>query len=77
MPLRLASRREPIGTIAGGADGRQSQARKQSDLGDHPAGRGAVTRTRGCAPLIREGKSLLPIGMTAVEGIFPGDVIAV
>jgi glutamate 5-kinase len=56
----------------------KQQARKQW-MADHLQLRGAVTVDQGAAAKVRgEGKSLLPIGMTAVEGEFSrGDVIAV
>ena len=56
----------------------KKQARKQW-MADHLQLRGAVTVDAGAAAKLREeGKSLLPIGMTAVEGDFSrGDVIAV
>ena len=74
--LRLASG-EPIGTLLV-AQTAKTQARKQW-MADHLQLRGAVTVDEGAAAkLIREGKSLLPFGMTAVEGDFSrGDVIAV
>lgn len=74
--LRLASG-ESIGTLLV-AQTAKTQARKQW-MADHLQLRGAVTVDEGAAAkLIREGKSLLPIGMTAVEGDFSrGDVIAV
>ena len=48
-------------------------------MADHLQLRGAVTVDAGAAAKLRsEGKSLLPIGMTAVEGDFSrGEVIAV
>jgi glutamate 5-kinase len=48
-------------------------------MADHLQLRGAITVDAGAAAKVRgEGKSLLPIGMTAVEGEFSrGDVIAV
>lgn len=60
------------------ADMPKQQARKQW-MADHLQLRGAVTVDAGAVDkLVREGKSLLPIGMTAVEGEFHrGDVIAV
>ncbi len=74
--LRLA-RGESIGTwlIAQTA---KHQARKRW-MADHLQLRGAVTVDDGAAAKLRsEGKSLLPIGMTSVEGDFSrGDVIAV
>ncbi|MET1116356.1 MAG: glutamate 5-kinase [Comamonas sp.] len=56
----------------------KKQARKQW-IADHLQLRGAVSVDQGAADKLREeGKSLLPIGMTAVEGTFSrGDVIAV
>ena len=56
----------------------KAQARKRW-MADHLQLRGAVTVDAGAAHKLREeGKSLLPIGMTAVEGDFVrGDVIAV
>ncbi len=56
----------------------KSQARKRW-MADHLQLRGAVTVDEGAAARLREdGKSLLPIGMVAVEGDFSrGDVIAV
>jgi glutamate 5-kinase len=54
------------------------QARKRW-IADHLQMRGAITVDDGAASKLRgEGKSLLPIGMVAVEGEFSrGDVIAV
>ncbi|MCK6416063.1 MAG: glutamate 5-kinase [Giesbergeria sp.] len=74
--LRLA-RGESIGTLLV-AQTAKTQARKQW-MADHLQLRGAVTVDHGAAAKLRgEGKSLLPIGMTAVEGDFSrGDVIAV
>ena len=74
--LRLASG-EPIGTLLV-AQTAKTQARKQW-MADHLQLRGAVTVDEGAAAkLIREGKSLLPIGMTEVQGEFVrGDVIAI
>jgi len=74
--LRLA-RGEAIGTLLV-AQTAKHQARKRW-MADHLQLRGAVTVDAGAADKVRnEGKSLLPIGMTAVEGDFSrGDVIAV
>ncbi len=74
--LRLANG-EPIGTLLV-AQTAKHQARKRW-MADHLQMRGAVTVDRGAAQKLRaEGKSLLPIGMTAVEGDFSrGDVIAI
>ncbi|PWW48608.1 glutamate 5-kinase [Melaminivora alkalimesophila] len=74
--LRLA-RGEAIGTLLVAATGKQ-HARKQWMV-DHLQLRGWVTVDAGAAAKLRsEGKSLLPIGMVAVEGDFArGDVIAV
>ena len=74
--LRLAQG-ERIGTLLV-AQTAKKQARKQW-MADHLQLRGAVTVDAGAAAKLRtEGKSLLPIGMTAVEGDFSrGDVIAV
>ncbi len=74
--LRLAQG-EAIGTLLV-AQTAKNQARKQW-MADHLQMRGSVTVDAGAArKLIAEGKSLLPIGMTAVEGEFSrGDVIAV
>ena len=68
---------ERIGTLLV-AQTAKKQARKQW-MADHLQLRGAVTVDAGAAAKLRtEGKSLLPIGMTAVEGDFSrGDVIAV
>ena len=68
---------EAIGTLLV-AQTQKKQARKQW-IADHLQLRGAITVDAGAAvKLQREGKSLLPIGMTAVEGDFSrGDVIAV
>jgi glutamate 5-kinase len=68
---------EAIGTLLV-AQTQKKQARKQW-MADHLQLRGAVTVDDGAAAKLRaEGKSLLPIGMTAVEGDFSrGDVIAV
>ena len=56
----------------------KNQARKQW-MADHLQLRGSVQVDAGAAAKLREeGKSLLPIGMTSVEGEFSrGDVIAV
>ena len=74
--LRLA-RGEAIGTLLV-AQTQKKQARKQWMM-DHLQLRGFVTVDAGAAAKLRgEGKSLLPIGMVAVEGDFArGDVIAV
>jgi len=74
--LRLAQG-EPIGTLLV-AQTQKKQARKQWMV-DHLQLRGYVTVDAGAAAKLRdEGKSLLPIGMVAVEGDFVrGDVIAV
>jgi glutamate 5-kinase len=74
--LRLAQG-EIIGTLLVAPD-QKSQARKRW-MADHLQLRGAVTVDAGAAAKLRsEGKSLLPIGMTAVEGDFSrGEVIAV
>ena len=74
--LRL-TRGEAIGTLLI-APTQKNQARKQW-MADHLQLRGAVTVDPGAVHQLREGgKSLLPIGMTAVEGDFSrGDVIAV
>jgi glutamate 5-kinase len=74
--IRLA-RGEIIGTLLL-APTQKSQARKRW-MADQLQLRGAVTVDAGAAAKLRaEGKSLLPIGMTAVDGDFSrGDVIAV
>ncbi len=74
--LRLVAG-ESIGTLLV-AQTQKMQARKQWMV-DHLQLRGAVQVDAGAAAKLREeGKSLLPIGMTAVEGEFSrGDVIAV
>lgn len=74
--LRL-SRGEAIGTLLL-AQTAKHQARKRW-MADHLQLRGFVTVDAGAAVKVRsEGKSLLPIGMTAVDGEFSrGDVIAV
>ncbi len=74
--LRLV-RGEAIGTLLL-APTQKSQARKRW-IADHLQLRGAVTVDDGAVAKVRaDGKSLLPIGMTAVEGEFSrGDVIAV
>ena len=68
---------EGIGTLLV-APTQKSQARKRW-MADHLQLRGAVLVDDGAvAKLVGDGKSLLPIGMTAVEGEFSrGDVIAV
>ncbi|MBA2962411.1 MULTISPECIES: glutamate 5-kinase [Ramlibacter] len=68
---------EGIGTLLV-APTQKSQARKRW-MADHLQLRGAVLVDEGAvAKLVGEGKSLLPIGMTAVDGEFSrGDVIAV
>ena len=74
--LRL-TRGEAIGTLLVAQTGK-TQARKQWMV-DHLQLRGAVVVDAGAAAKLQsEGKSLLPIGMTAVEGDFSrGEVIAV
>lgn len=74
--LRLA-RGEAIGTLLV-AQTAKHHARKRW-MADHLQLRGAVRVDAGAAQKLRaEGKSLLPIGITAVEGEFSrGDVIAV
>ena len=68
---------EPIGTLLV-AQTQKMQARKQW-MADHLQMRGSVRVDAGAVGKVRdEGKSLLPIGMTAVQGEFSrGDVIAV
>ncbi len=68
---------EAIGTLLV-AQTQKNQARKQW-IADHLQLRGAVLVDEGAASqLCGGGKSLLPIGMTAVEGEFSrGDVIAI
>ena len=74
--IRL-SQGEAIGTLLV-AQTPKNQARKQW-MADHLQLRGAVTVDAGAAAKVRdEGKSLLPIGMTSVQGEFSrGDVIAI
>jgi glutamate 5-kinase len=74
--IRL-SQGEAIGTLLV-AQTAKNQARKQW-MADHLQLRGAVTVDAGAAAKVRdEGKSLLPIGVTSVQGEFSrGDVIAV
>ena len=74
--LRLASG-EPIGTCLL-AETPKKQARKQW-MADHLQLRGAVIVDDGAVDkIVTGGKSLLPIGMIAVEGNFKrGDVIAI
>jgi len=74
--LRLAAG-EAQGTLLLAPDNK-TQARKQW-MADHLQLRGSVTVDAGAAAKLRdEGKSLLPIGMVAVQGDFArGDVIAV
>ena len=68
---------EALGTLLVAQTGK-NQARKQW-IADHLQLRGAVTVDAGAAVKVRdEGKSLLPIGMTTVQGEFSrGDVIAI
>ncbi len=68
---------EALGTLLV-APTQKKQARKQW-MSDHLQLRGSVRVDAGAALKVRdEGKSLLPIGMTSVEGDFSrGDVIAV
>ncbi len=68
---------EAIGTLLV-AQTQKNQARKQW-MADHLQMRGSVTVDAGAAGKVRdEGKSLLPIGMTTVQGEFSrGDVIAI
>jgi glutamate 5-kinase len=74
--VRLAQG-EIIGTLLV-APTQKSQARKRW-IADHLQLRGSITVDAGAVSKVRsEGKSLLPIGMTAVDGEFSrGDVIAV
>jgi glutamate 5-kinase len=74
--IRL-SKGEAIGTLLV-AQTQKQQARKQW-MADHLQLRGAVTVDPGAAAKVQaEGKSLLAIGMTQVEGDFSrGDVIAI
>jgi glutamate 5-kinase len=74
--VRLAGG-ESIGTLLV-AQTLKIQARKQW-IADHLQLRGSVTVDAGAVAKLRgEGKSLLPIGMTAVDGDFSrGDVIAI
>jgi glutamate 5-kinase len=74
--LRLVAG-DAIGTLLV-APTQKKQARKQW-IADHLQLRGAITVDQGAAAKVRdEGKSLLPIGMTGVEGDFArGDVIAI
>ena len=74
--IRL-SQGEAIGTLLV-AQTQKMQARKQW-MADHLQLRGSVTVDPGAATMVRDsGKSLLPIGMTSVQGDFSrGDVIAV
>ncbi len=74
--IRL-SQGEAIGTLLV-AQTPKNQARKRW-MADHLQLRGAVTVDAGAAAKVRdEGKSLLPIGMTSVQGEFSrGDVIAI
>ena len=74
--LRLANG-EAIGTLLV-APTQKQQARKQW-MADQLQLRGSVTVDKGAVDKVRkEGKSLLPIGMTAVEGEFSrGEVIAI
>jgi glutamate 5-kinase len=68
---------EPIGTLLV-AQTQKMQARKQW-MADHLQMRGSVTVDAGAVSKVTgEGKSLLPIGMTSVQGDFSrGDVIAI
>ena len=74
--LRL-TQGDAIGTLLV-AQTAKNQARKQW-MADHLQMRGSVTVDAGAAAKVRdEGKSLLPIGMTIVQGEFSrGDVIAI
>jgi glutamate 5-kinase len=74
--LRLA-KGEAIGTLLV-APTQKQQARKQW-MADHLQLRGSITVDNGAVDKVRkEGKSLLPIGMVAVEGEFSrGEVIAI
>ena len=74
--IRLAAG-ESLGTLLVAQTAKQ-QARKQW-MADHLQLRGSVTIDAGAVrKVVTEGKSLLPIGMTAVEGEFSrGEVIAI
>jgi glutamate 5-kinase len=63
-------RAKRIGTLLV-AQTQKQQARKQW-MADHLQLRGGERRRRCCRKLREEGKSLLPIGMTAVRAIFRG-----
>jgi len=75
--LMRLSQGEAIGTLLV-AQTQKNQARKQW-MADHLQMRGSVTVDAGAVAKVQgEGKSLLPIGMTAVQGEFSrGDVIAI
>ena len=75
--LRRLCEGESIGTLLEAGTAKQA-ARKQW-MADHLQLRGAVVIDAGAVHKLRhEGKSLLPIGVTAVQGDFArGDVIAV
>ena len=75
--LTRLTRGEAIGTLLV-AQTQKMQARKQW-MADHLQLRGSVTVDPGAANMVQSGgKSLLPIGMTGVQGDFSrGDVIAV
>ena len=74
--MRLANG-EAIGTLLVALTGK-NQSRKQW-MADHLQMRGSVVVDAGAAAkVVDEGKSLLPVGMTAVQGEFSrGDVIAI
>ena len=74
--LRLTNG-EAIGTLLVAQTGK-NQARKQW-MADHLQMRGSVLVDDGAADkVVQDGKSLLPVGMTAVQGEFArGDVIAI
>jgi glutamate 5-kinase len=74
--VRLAAG-EPIGTLLEATTAKMA-ARKQW-MADHLQLRGSVAIDAGAAQKLRsEGKSLLPIGVVAVDGEFArGDVIAI
>ena len=75
--LTRLTKGEAIGTLLV-AQTQKMQARKQW-MADHLQLRGSVTVDPGAANMVQSGgKSLLPIGMTGVQGDFSrGDVIAV
>ena len=78
-PLVRLARGESVGTLFEPAAGQPEIAPRKLWIALGDSARGSVTVDDGAAAAVRErGSSLLPVGITAVEGSFgPGDVLDV